>query len=150
MSGNQTTEPWSDAYIGIPFAPRGATRAGADCWGLARLVFSERLGVDLPSYAEAYVTAEECAEIAVIVAGARDAGPWTGIPAGLERAFDIALFRDVQRLASHVAVVARPGLALHVTRDQGSGLIRYRDGFWKHRLIGFQRHSALAGTRADV
>lgn len=41
-------------YQAIPFLPGGRTRAGCDCYGLVRLVLSERFGKILPSYSDAY------------------------------------------------------------------------------------------------
>jgi len=134
---------WTDAYIGIPYAPQGSTIASADCWGLVRLVYRECLGLALPSYAEAYVTAEETAEIAALIAGARDVGPWAPVEPGLEGVYDVALFRGASRLASHVGIVTTPGTVLHQMLGGRSALTSYREGHWKHRLIGFQRHAAL-------
>ncbi|PWB94651.1 NlpC/P60 family protein [Methylosinus sporium] len=134
---------WTDAYVGIPFRARGADRDGCDCWGLARLVYRECLGIALVSYTESYATAEETMEIADLVAGARDVGPWAPVEPGCEGAYDIALFRDRLALASHVGVVTATGRALHVMRGRGAELINYREGVWKHRLVAFQRHVAL-------
>ncbi len=50
---------WAAEYIGIPFAERGRTRAGCDCWGLVRLVLAERFGIELPSYADGYETVKD-------------------------------------------------------------------------------------------
>lgn len=41
---------WAAEYIGLPYAERGRTRAGLDCWGLLRLVTAERFGIVLPAF----------------------------------------------------------------------------------------------------
>ena len=39
---------WANAYVGLPWADLGRDRTGCDCWGLARLVYAEQLGIALP------------------------------------------------------------------------------------------------------
>jgi cell wall-associated NlpC family hydrolase len=134
---------WTDAYVGIPWSPRGGGRDGCDCWGLCRLVYRDCLGIALPSYTESYATADETEEIAALIAGARDVGPWAPVEPGSEGAYDIALFRGASRLASHVGIVTKPGIVLHQMQGGLSALTTYRSGLWKHRLVGFQRHRAL-------
>lgn len=134
---------WANAYLGIPWRAHGASRDGADCWGLVRLVYRERLGLELPNYSASYVTAEERCEIQATIAGERGAGAWREVDA--ERAFDVALFRIMGHV-SHVAIVVGDGLALHAERGADSGLIRYREGRWASRLCGFQRHKEAAAS----
>jgi cell wall-associated NlpC family hydrolase len=135
-------ESWSNVYIGLPWRARGAERDGVDCYGLLRLVYRERLGLDLVSYADRYVTADERVEIAAIIAEASQIGDWRRITPGTERAFDVALFR-FQGVESHLAIVTRPGIALHVDTRNGAHLIHYREQPWSLRLTGFCRHASL-------
>ena len=57
---------WANAYVGLPWADLGRDRTGCDCWGLARLVYAEQLGIALPSYSDAYPCAGEQAEVAAL------------------------------------------------------------------------------------
>lgn len=141
--GDKIQMHWSADYIGLPWLARGADRDGLDCWGLCRVVYRERLGIELESYSDGYVTAFERAEIAALIAGARDRAPWREIALGQEREFDIVLFRCAG-LATHVGIVTAPGQMLHVTAGRESMIERYRDGKWLPRLIGFQRHEIMA------
>jgi cell wall-associated NlpC family hydrolase len=132
-------EAWSNDYVGIPFVARGADRSGVDCYGLVRLVFLERLGVDLPSFAESYVTTRESADIAALLSDARQSPEWEPVQAGAEREFDVALCR-IGDFASHVAIVIGGGRMLHADHKSGVGTIRYRDGIWSRRVVAFARH----------
>lgn len=132
---------WSADYIGLPWRARGDGRDGLDCWNLCRLVYHERLGIELESYSSGYVTAFERAEIAALISGARAQAPWREIAPGNEREFDIAIFRCAG-LATHIGIVTAPGQMLHVNSGQDSMIERYRDGKWLPRLIGFQRHES--------
>ncbi len=67
---------WSTAYIGLPYRDHGRDRSGVDCWGLAVLVYRDVLGIELPSYAEGYVSTNERAEIADLIAERQQVGPW--------------------------------------------------------------------------
>jgi cell wall-associated NlpC family hydrolase len=135
-------ESWSNVYISLPWRARGADRRGVDCYGLLRLVYRERLGLELVSYADRYVTADERVEIAAIIAEACEIGDWRRIAPGTERCFDVALFR-FHGVESHLAIVTRPGVALHVDTHNGAHLIRYREQPWSFRLTGFCRHASM-------
>lgn len=139
-----TDAPALSAYVGIPFADRGRTRQGCDCWGLLRLVLAELRGVELPSFAEDYVTAADRAAIASLIGGHLDA--WQEVPAGQEQAFDGILMRGMGGVG-HVGLVVRPGLLLHVEGGQTSCIERYRTGLLAQRVRGFYRYAAASELR---
>ncbi|ATQ67728.1 MULTISPECIES: NlpC/P60 family protein [Methylosinus] len=114
---------WSTDYIGLPWRAGGRTRDGVDCYGLARLVYAERLGIDLPGYDESYATAEEWVELAALIDGGLAAGPWREIALDEAREYDGLLFRR-GGLATHIGLFVAPGLVLHASAGRASAIQR--------------------------
>lgn len=136
---------WSNAYIGIPYAEFGRARDGADCWGLACIIYREELGITLPDYLGTYASVEEHGEIAALI-GAGAASPlWVPVT-GPALAFDIAVFRR-GRLSTHVGIVIRHGLMIHMQDEDCAKLADYGAGAWGTRLQGHWRHRSGALER---
>ncbi|MFE3838893.1 C40 family peptidase [Pseudogemmobacter sonorensis] len=127
---------WSDRYVGIPYADLGRTRDGCDCYGLVRLVYAGELGITLPPYL-GYGSVEEHAEIAALIEGARLSPFWQAVDAPAP--FDIAVFRR-GRLSTHLGIVIRPGLMLHMQDEDCAKIESWRGGVWGGRLTGHYRH----------
>ena len=128
-----------DRYVGIPYLDRGRGICGLDCYGLVCLVYRELRGIDLPSYAEGYVTAADRRAIARLVAGGLS--DWAVVKPGAEQAFDGCLMREGAH-PTHIGLVVAPGQVLHIERGQTSRIQRYRDGMLAARVIGFYRYQA--------
>jgi cell wall-associated NlpC family hydrolase len=126
-----------DAYVGIPYADRGRTRAGCDCYGLLRLVLGELGRVDLPSFAGDYVTSADRVALASLIAG--EIAPWQPVALGEEQPFDGVLLR-VGRSLSHIGLVVTPGRMLHVSEGGASCIESYRAPPWSLRLAGLYRY----------
>lgn len=125
-----------DRYVGLPFLDRGRSLVGLDCWGLLCLVYRELRGIELPSYAEAYVTAADRAGIAALIAD--EISPWQPVPAGEEMPFDGVLMRE-GKFPRHIGLVTLPGKLLHVDRGETSRIESYRAGLLACRVVGFYR-----------
>lgn len=127
---------WSNRFIGLPWTDFGRSRAGCDCYGLVQVVYREELGISLPDYL-GYGSPDEAAEIAELIEGASRSPLW--LPReGPALAFDVAVFRR-GRLASHVGVVVRHGLMLHMVAGHAAAVEDYRAGHWASRLTGHWR-----------
>ena len=127
-----------DSFIGLPWHDKGRARDGVDCYGLLHLVFAELRGIELPSFAEAYVTASDRRALAQLIRGEID-DLWDEIPDGQEQVFDGVLIRE-GALSRHIGLVVSPGLMLHVERGKTSVIERYRGGMFAHRIAGFYRY----------
>ena len=127
---------WSTDYLGLPYAPRGRSRAGVDCWGVVWLVLPAH-GRPVPSYEGEYSSSEERQEISGLIDGAKRL--WQRVDQAKE--FDLVTFRR-GRHESHIGVVVRPGMMLHITQDKPSCIERYDAGYWANRLTGIWRHPA--------
>ena len=131
---------WWNAYVGIPYAEKGRARSGADCWGLVRLVHSEVFGHQLPSLVDDYATVSDRERLAEIVA--RECEGWQLVD-GEARSGDVAVFRIFGE-PSHVGVVTRPGMFLHVRQGHSAVIERLDSPQWRHRLEGLYRYTAEA------
>lgn len=129
---------WSEQYLGLPYEPQGRSLAGVDCFGLCWLVLRS-IGAPVPSYAGDYASPEERSEIAALISGAKPA--WHKVDQAME--YDLVTFRRGM-IESHIGVVVKPGLMLHITRGQPSCIEDYTTGRWANRLTGIWRHAALA------
>lgn len=128
---------WSDDYVGLPYADLGRDRSGADCYGLACIVYEERLGISLASYAGAYASAAEQAEVAALLEAAESRLPWRRV--GDVAPFDLLLFRR-GRLRSHVGIAVDARRMLHMEERSHACIARLDEPRWSARFLGGFRH----------
>lgn len=133
-----------DEFVGIPFREHGRGMDGADCWGLFRLALLKVANLEVPSYDELYSSVLERKVNAELIRGRL--GPWFPVPEGAEKRCDGILLRD-GRFESHIALVTRPGLMLHIYQGSLSCIDRYRGNSFALRVVGFWRHQSLAEER---
>ncbi len=135
----RTPAIWSDAWLGLPYADLGRSRAGADCWGLAWLVYADECGIDLPSYHDAYTDPAEAEEIERALAGREPWSDWRRVEQ--PRPFDLALFaRGSSR--SHVGIIVQGRLMLHMPVS-GACIVHLDRSRWGQRLAGIYRHREM-------
>jgi len=133
--------------VAVPYVDGGREMAGADCWGLVRLVMRERGGVDLPTYGE--IAASERARVARRMRRDSDGGPW--LPVDVPRELDVVvMFADTKvggkfrRLRGHVGIMLDGRHVLHTEHDTGAEIVTIDERTIKHRIACFRRHEALA------
>ena len=129
---------WTNAYVGLPWADLGRDRAGCDCYGLARLIYADQLGIALPSYTGAYPCAGEQAEVAALIGRVSEADPWRPVVDVLAP-FDLLVFRR-GRLASHLGIALGDGRMLHMDGEAQARVAPLDDPRWRMRFTGGFRH----------
>jgi cell wall-associated NlpC family hydrolase len=126
--------PWAKEYVGIPFVSGGRSRAGADCYGLIRLVYLEQFGKTLPLLSEDYSDADNLEETERVMRARRPvlAGRRTEIP----EPGDVCVIRFCG-LPVHLGLSTGGGFMLHTLRKTGSVLQRTNDQLLAGRMEGW-------------
>lgn len=130
-------DAWWNDFVGIPYLPGGADEKGCDCWGLVRLVYRRRFGMELPGVVLDVTPGErpEAAAIAPVLDLARDSF-WERV--SVPQPGDVAVFR-VRGYDSHVGLVTMPGYMLHVREGHDAVIEAYDRRFWKNAFRGVYR-----------
>lgn len=141
--GSSAVLPWHAHYVGIPFADKGRDVRGADCWGLVRLVYSNELGIELPTYGE--ISAFDLARVAREIGGGKDGEVWVPVDRNQLRAFDVAVMRGHGvRETCHVGVMVDANHVLHVERGIDAVAVPLDHWTVRRRQVAFRRHRNLA------
>lgn len=128
---------WCNDFISVLFKEKGRDRNGCDCWGLARLIYKEKLNIELPLLLD-YDTTKDSKSISKLYDIEHQ--DWEEIPVGEEKEFDILVFKIVG-LPTHVGVVVKKGIMIHCENKRGSHITEYyKDIQWNKRLVGVYRY----------
>lgn len=128
---------WTNDYVGLPFLVDGRDRSGLDCWGLVRLVYAERLGIDLPSYGGIF-TDQSRQTLSTVARLMEDQSRlWVEVDSPSE--YDVILMRSSQ-LWCHVGLFVPRRDMLHIM----SGINSTRESLFgphrRHQIVGYFRH----------
>ena len=126
---------WFDSYVGLPVTHGGRSREqGVDCWGLARLIYREQLGIELEAFD--YPPEKEIEE--AIILSEIETEHWKKVESPQE--FDLVLFHVPKGgPLCHLGVCLDPWYFVHVTK-KGIFRMRHDAMLWTGRREGFYRH----------
>lgn len=129
---------WWNNYIGIPFQSKGRSRRGCDCWGLLRLVYAEKYGVDLPSHLDDYSNAKERVEIGNALT--QHKVTWDVVREPNAKEGDVILF-TLSGIPFHCGLIIQRGLMLHIISGVDSCIEPYLSAQWIKRIEGVYRYA---------
>lgn len=145
MPGPLQMTHWSDRYMRVPFVDGGRDMAGADCWGLVRMVLKDMAGVEVPAYGD--ISATELAAVARQMT-ADAAGPlW--VPVAEPKELDVVGMRWFAKEGiGHVGIMIDGRRMLH--SEDGTGPVVVDIGHYsiKRRIVKFVRHRELVHEHA--
>lgn len=129
---------WTARYVGVPFVDDGRSIDGCDCWGLFRLVYTERLGIDLPSYGD--TSARDLLGVTeAMSAGVAVDERWREVLVPQE--YDGVLMRAYgARDPGHVGIMIGAKQLLHVERKTAAVIVPLDHYSVRSRILGFWRH----------
>lgn len=121
-------------YVGIPFKEKGRDENGLDCWGLVRLWYDKELGIELPSYIDAYQTTNDI-EITETIKK-EQAIKWELVDT--PKRGDVVLLK-IKGLPWHVGIYLGDNRMLHVEQGCDSIIEKLGRSKWKNRILGYYR-----------
>lgn len=123
-----------DRYVGIPWRFGGRDFDGLDCWGLIWLFYRTELGLEIPSYDDAYQRES----------GARDIGALIGTQLPGWRKVEDPALGDVALInragaSCHVGIIAPGRRLLHVESAEAASCLERIGDVLKRRTVGVFR-----------
>jgi len=132
------------AMIGVPFVEKGRDRSGWDCWGCVRWGMQQGFGIEVPSYAEDYVSSREGEEVSALIG--RESLGWLEVPLAEAQPGDVVILR-MQGRPWHCGLVLEPPYFLHADRCAGTVRERWDASLWAKRIAAVYRHRQRVGVR---
>ena len=124
---------WWGRYVGLPF---GEGAGEVTCWSLVRMVYRDRLGLELPAYGE--ISARDLVRIARTMEAHKDDG-WRAVDVPAEH--DVCLMRAPRggSVVAHVGVMIDARRMLHVEEASAAVVVPVTHPGIAGRVLGFRR-----------
>ena len=138
---------WVSRYVGIPFVSGGRDASGCDCYGLVRLVLSERFGYALPLLSADYQNALAIAETEPVLCLQQPLLAGTQLEKAEEAAVAVIRFRC---RPSHIGIFVDDTHILHTLDKIGAHVIKAESNFLRGDIQGVYRVDSRYRVTASV
>ena len=130
-------------YIGLPYKQNGRTETGVDCWGLARLVYAQELGIELPSYADLYQGSWD-EQVTKLIEHSKDGWQQVQDP----QPGDLCVF-NIYGEPAHVGVYVGNDKFLHSREGLDTVIDSVNSSQWRKRLDGYFRYKPESAVQVS-
>lgn len=118
-------------YLMIPFDLQGF-----NCYSLVQLFYRKEFGIELPDYSLEKRRPIKSAEI-IYQLGDDNGFACAKVP----QYGDVLLLTENGRY-QHLGVVVEDGYFLHTTKDTGTVIVPFRQGYWFNKVAAIFRHNS--------
>jgi len=127
---------WHNKYIGLPYKHNGREHSGTDCWGLARLVYQEQFGIQLPNLIADY-DGDSGKNISELVNIQKESWQLVNTP----EIPDLCVFKILGQ-PIHIGIYIGNRNFLHINEGHTSIVESLDSSKWTKRLEGIYRYSS--------
>lgn len=131
-------------YIGLQYKAKGRDTAGIDCYGLARLVYSQEFNIELPSFDSDYQADDE-QRMQDLIAQYKEG--WVKVDKPEQGS--IVLFK-VMGYETHIGIAVDSESFLHVREGMDSVIEPFSTPRWNKRIVGHFKYLAEASEVATL
>lgn len=132
---------WQNKYAHIPFKEKGRSAAGADCWGLVRIIYQAERGIELPDYLEVYElgfsawSKDDRTKLERLVQE-ESKQKWQEV--SRPQPFDVIVMK-MKGFATHVGIVIDSQRMIHCQEGIGTSIEKFNSIRWRDNVVGFYR-----------
>lgn len=119
-------------YVGVPYKHGGRAMDGADCWGLALMVYHD-LGFELWDIKDAYDETWEWNDRSLFIENYHR--EWKRVSKPF--VFDGVLFQNKKGLVVHGGIMLDDNKFMHASRKTGVVIARVSDLLWRKSFEGY-------------
>lgn len=118
MAEREMNMAWWNDYSAIPFTDHGRDETGCDCYGLLRLVYRDRLQVELPLLLDGYRHTEQRQILANLIQGSAMLIGFKPVALDDLQPLNVLIIRQAGA-DCHLGLLVSPSLMLHTEAGRG-------------------------------
>jgi cell wall-associated NlpC family hydrolase len=128
-------------YINLPYKNIGRDKSGVDCYGLVKVIYEDKLNINLPDFTELLYDKDWYKTQNHIIDNIWE--DWVEVTQPY-KIWDALLFYsfELKTIVNHIGIMIDEGKFLHISSKYPSRVDRLTD-YWESRLYKVLRHKRM-------